>query len=79
MFRRYINFIRGVSVNWIGKTGVILTTSSFVSFVILELARMLGILTNAYIGLIMYLAFPALFILGLVLILTKTLRKTNPR
>lgn len=68
MFRRYINFIRGVSVNWIGKTGVVLATSSFVTFFVLELARLAGVLTNAYIGLITYLAFPVIFVAGLVMI-----------
>ena len=68
MFRRYINFIRGVSVNAVGKTGVLLTTSSFVTFVVLELARIVGVLTNAYIGLITYLLFPFLFVVGLILI-----------
>lgn len=48
--------------------GVILTTSSFVTFIVLEIARLLGIITNAYIGLITYMVFPALFVLGLILI-----------
>ena len=64
----YVNFIRGVSINRIGKIGVILTTSSFITFVILELARIIGLMSNAYMGLITYLLFPALFIIGLVLI-----------
>ncbi len=68
MLEKYLNFIKSVSVNHLGKIGVILTTSSFVTFVILELARMIGLFTNAYIGLINYLVFPTLFILGLILI-----------
>jgi hypothetical protein len=47
---------------------VILTISSFVSLIILELARILGIITNTYIGLVTYLLFPALFVIGLILI-----------
>ena len=68
MYDKYRNFVRGLSVNWYGRLGVILTTSSFITFIVLEIARILGILTNAYVGLITYLLFPALFIIGLILI-----------
>lgn len=68
MLDKYINFIRGVSVNVIGKIGVALTTSSFFTFILLEVARMAGLLTNAYIGLITYLLLPTLFVAGLILI-----------
>ncbi|MBD3217114.1 MAG: hypothetical protein GF310_02475 [candidate division Zixibacteria bacterium] len=68
MFRRYKSFIRGVSLNKIGLAGVVLTTSSFVTFVILELVRILGFITNAYVGLVNYMVFPAIFIIGLILI-----------
>jgi hypothetical protein len=68
MLRRYLRFIRAVSVNPLGRWGVVLTTSSFFCFVIMELAQLTGIVTNAYVGLIVYLVFPALFIIGLVLI-----------
>lgn len=65
---RYLYFLRGVSINKIGKTGVVLTTSSFITFVFLEFLRILGVLTNAYIGLITYLLLPTLFVVGLILI-----------
>ncbi|MCF7809858.1 NapC/NirT family cytochrome c [bacterium] len=65
---RYLTFIRGMSVNWWSKIGVIVTTSSFFTFIILELFRLAGVLTNAYVGLITYLSLPVLFILGLLLI-----------
>ncbi len=68
MLRRYLHFIKGISINWWGKLGVILVTSSFVSLVILELARLLGIITSSYAGLVTYLLFPALFVIGLLLI-----------
>ena len=68
MLQRYLNFLAGISCNWMGKAGVVLTTSSFVTFIFLEIPRMLGLLTNAYIGLITYMALPALFIAGLLLI-----------
>ena len=65
MFRNYIGFIRGVAVNRLGKVGVILTTSSFVTFVLLELARLAGVFTSSYGGLITYLTLPTLFVIGL--------------
>lgn len=68
MKEKYLNFLRGVSVNKIGKAGVILTTSSFLTFIFLEILRVLGVLTNAYIGLITYLLLPTLFMVGLILI-----------
>jgi hypothetical protein len=68
MFERYRNFLRGVSSNWLGKLGVILVTSSFVTLVVFELARLVGMIDNAYVGLVTYMVFPALFILGLILI-----------
>lgn len=66
--RRYLQFIRGVSQNNIGKAGVALTTSAFLMFILMEIAWLTGLVSNAYVGLISYLALPALFILGLVLV-----------
>jgi hypothetical protein len=77
---KYLNFIRGVSINKVGKTGMVLTTSSFATFIFLEMIRLLGILTNAYIGLITYLLLPTLFVIGLILIPIgwyKTKKATN--
>jgi len=68
MIDKFKNFVFGVSVNWQGKLGVILVTSSFIIFLLLEIARLMGILTNAYIGLITYLLLPFLFVVGLLLI-----------
>ncbi|HPQ39559.1 MAG TPA: NapC/NirT family cytochrome c, partial [bacterium] len=68
MIKRYLKFIRHVSINWTGRIGVILTTSSFITFIFLEMLRMAGLVTNAYVGLITYLTFPTLFIIGLLLI-----------
>mgnify|MGYP006278021989 CR=1 FL=1 len=68
LWHKYVNFIRGVSVNPFGKWGVILATASFVTFILLELARLSGMLTNAYIGLITYMTLPAVFLVGLILI-----------
>ena len=68
MLGKYLNFIRGVSINRVGLIGVVLVTSSFITFILLELLRVMGFLTNAYIGLVTYLLFPFLFIVGLILI-----------
>ncbi|MBN1480367.1 NapC/NirT family cytochrome c [candidate division KSB1 bacterium] len=68
MINKYKNFIRGLSVNNIGKTGVIIVTTVFITFLIFEVAHTLGLIRNAYLGLITYLAFPLLFVVGLILI-----------
>lgn len=68
MFQKYRNFIRGVSVNRIGRAGVIIVTTVFIVFLFFEVADILGFISNAYFGLITYLAFPVLFIVGLILI-----------
>jgi len=47
---------------------MILASSSFVCLVILELARLLGIITSSYAGLVTYMLFPALFVIGLILV-----------
>lgn len=68
MLRWYIGFIRGVSVNKTGKTGVVLTTSAFISFILFELTRLTGVSNNAYAGLVSYLALPTVFVIGLLLV-----------
>lgn len=68
MLRSYLDFIQAVSIDRLGRIGVVLTTSSFVSFVVLQLAMLSGIVTNAYVGLIVYMVFPVLFALGLAVI-----------
>jgi hypothetical protein len=68
VWRTYRKFIRSLAVDRCGKIGVVLTTSSFLTFLLLEAARIAGILRNAYIGLITYMALPAMFVLGLLLI-----------
>ena len=66
--KRFQLFIRGISTNWTGAIGVALTTASFVLFVFFELLHVTGTVTNAYIGLISYMALPALFLFGLIMI-----------
>ena len=66
--KRFQLFIRGIMTNWTGTVGVALATSSFLLFVFFELLQIAGILTNSYVGLISYMALPALFLLGLILV-----------
>jgi hypothetical protein len=68
MLRRYLAFLQKLSTNRTGRWGVVLATSSFLVFIIFELARLLGIITNAYVGLITYMLLPVLILVGLVLV-----------
>ncbi len=68
MKKKYLNFIRGVSINKTGKAGMVLATSSFAIMIFLELLRVTGVLTSALVGLFTYLLFPTLFVVGLLLI-----------
>ena len=65
MLRSYLDFVRAVSLDRLGRVGVVLDTTSFVSFVVMQFAMFPGVVTNAYVGLIVYLVFPVLFVLGL--------------
>jgi nitrate/TMAO reductase-like tetraheme cytochrome c subunit len=64
----YFNILRALSSNWIGKLGVVLTTSSFITFIFLEVLSSLGAYSNAFYGLISYLLLPAMFTIGLIFI-----------
>jgi len=68
MRNMYLRFLRGVSANFYSRLGATMVTSSFIVFIFFELLWLAGALTNAYIGLITYLALPTLFIIGLLLI-----------
>ena len=68
MTRRFLLFVRGLTTNWVGAAGVVMATTGFVLFVGFELLRVLGIVRNAYVGLVSYLALPPIFITGLILI-----------
>ena len=69
MFARYLNFMRGVSTNLWGRLGVAFVNFSFVCIVVMELAMLIGLVTSSKTGLIYYMLFPALFVVGLLLIL----------
>lgn len=68
MFDKYRAFIRGIARDRLGKVGVMLTTSTFVTMLILELARLTGVISNTYVGLITYMILPPLFIIGLLIV-----------
>ena len=68
MFKLYLNFLRGITTNWIVALGVALTTASFLLFIIFLLLSLAGAITNAYVGLLIYLTLPASFVLGVLLI-----------
>ncbi len=68
MFRRYQLFIRGISTNWPGALGVVFVTSAFILLIFMELLRLIGIVTNSYVGLLTYMILPAIFVIGLLLI-----------
>jgi hypothetical protein len=48
--------------------GITLTTVAAVLFIALALAMLIGLLANPYAGLIVFVALPALFVIGLLLI-----------
>lgn len=61
-------FLRGLTINRLSRTGVVLTTSAVVSFILFEVASMAGMVQNAYLGMLTYLGLPGLFVGGLMLI-----------
>ncbi len=68
MRKAYQAFLKGISADLFSRIGAVLVTSSILSFLLFELLRIGGIVTNAYVGLITYMAFPLLFFIGLALI-----------
>ncbi len=68
MFRRYLTFVRGLSIDPLGRAGVVLVTSSAVVFLLFLAGNLAGVIRNAYVGLLSFMVLPALFVLGLLLI-----------
>ena len=52
----------------VALAGIVLTTIAAVAFLTLAAADMLGMFTNPYAGLVIFIAVPALFVFGLLLI-----------
>ena len=40
MLRTYLDFIRAVSLDRLGRIGVVLTTTAFISFIVFQLAML---------------------------------------
>ena len=67
-FRRYFLFIQLIFMNWIGKVGVILASTAFFSFFILEGLTLIGVFRNTYTGIVTYFIIPMIFVFGLILL-----------
>ncbi len=67
-FRRYLLFIQLLFMNWIGKIGVILASTAFISFFILEGLSFLGFFRSTYTGIVTYFLIPMIFVIGLILL-----------
>ncbi|MDP8227884.1 MAG: hypothetical protein P9M15_00360, partial [Candidatus Electryoneaceae bacterium] len=61
-------FIRGISANGCSRVGVIVAIFSLLAFLLFELLQIVGVLSNALLGLFVYLGFPMIFLTGLALI-----------
>jgi hypothetical protein len=61
-------FLGGLAINGLSRAGVVLTTSTTVTFILFEVAMMAGMIHNAYLGMLTYLVLPGLFVGGLLLI-----------
>ena len=60
-------------------TGVVLTTASAVVFIALVIAMLAGMLDNPYAGLVVFIAIPAVFVVGLLLIPLAAWRQQRAR
>jgi hypothetical protein len=67
-FRRYIMFIQLLFLNWIGKIGVIVASTAFISFFILEGLTLIGMFRSTYTGIVTYFLIPMIFVAGLILL-----------
>ena len=59
---------RALARHPVALAGVVLTTASAVGFITLLIALLLGLFNNPYAGLVIFVALPALFVLGLLAI-----------
>ncbi len=66
--KRYLMFIQLLFMNWIGKIGVILASTAFISFFILEGMSLIGVFRSTYTGIITYFLIPIIFVVGLVML-----------
>jgi len=66
--RRLIRPVVYLSQNWISRIGVVLATTSAITLIFTFLSQVLGYSFNPYLGIIVFLLLPGVFVLGLVLI-----------
>ena len=66
--RRLIRPAVYLSHNWISRIGVVLTTTSAITLVLAYVSQLLGYVFNPYMGIIIFMILPGIFILGLLLI-----------
>ncbi|MCP4547717.1 MAG: cytochrome C [bacterium] len=71
---RFYNFLRGVMVNGLGRTGVRLCTSVIALYLIFEFTRLTGILVHAGVEMLTFMLLIPLFLLGILLIILGWLR-----
>ena len=57
-----------LSRNWISLIGVVLTTTSAITLVLAYVSQLLGYVFNPYMGIIVFMILPGIFIFGLLLI-----------
>ena len=68
IFQRYLLFLQLLTMHWVGKVGVILTSTAFISFFFLEGLNLIGVFRNTYTGIVTYFILPILFAIGLILL-----------
>ncbi len=73
------NLIPDIARNPISLIGAAITTIAAGLFLFVLFANLLGIHTNPYLGMVFFLAMPALFLLGLVLIPVGVIRERRRR
>ena len=61
-------FIQLLFLNWIGKIGVIVASTAFISFFILEGLTLIGMFRSTYTGIVTYFLIPIIFVVGLTLL-----------
>ena len=66
--RRLIRPVVYLGHNWISRIGVVLTTTSAITLVLAYISQLLGYVFNPYMGIIIFMILPGIFILGLLLI-----------
>ncbi len=67
-FSRYLMVLQIISRNWLGRIGVILSTTVFFAFFVIEALSFMAVFHNTYVGIVTYTILPALWLFGLLLV-----------